>query len=189
MDGLVWGGKSIYSLFHVSSLGWRCLVLTEANPLNWISIRCGPIFLSLSISIVGALIVIKQPGNLMGWIYTAVGFFQGFSWFSYPYAVYALITEPGSFARGEPDVGVIRVYLGTGVKYLIDVAILLYPTGRLPSPRWRIVAWLSLAPPLFTLLASYLLLPYGGKAMLLSQNIAARRVCQQPELVDNRLLT
>jgi hypothetical protein len=130
----------------------------------------GPIFVTLSISIVGALIIAKRPENPMGWIYSAIGFFQGLSWFGSAYATYALITHPGSLPAG----GVMSVFSGfawaPGLSMFLTFAILLYPNGRLPSRRWRIVAWASLVPIIFTIIFIFEFLPHGGRALLESQN-------------------
>jgi hypothetical protein len=167
---IIWLGVGV-NLLNISfvSFGLLLFVLT-GQAINTLDINSlGPIFLSFSISIVSALIIAKQPENPMGWIYSAVGFFQGLSWFSTTYAIYALITRPGSLPGG----GVMSVLSGfawaPGLSILLTYAVLLYPTGRLLTRRWRVVAWASLVPPLFALLAIFLTLPYGGKAVLEGQ--------------------
>jgi hypothetical protein len=167
---IIWLGVGV-NLLNISFviLGMLLFVMT-GQAIDTLDINSlGPIFLSLSISIVGGLIITRQPANPMGWIYSAVGFFQGLSWFSTTYATYALITRPYSL----PDGGVMSVLSifawAPGLSILLTYAILLYPSGRLPTRRWRVVAWASLVPPLFSLLAIFITLPYGGKALLENQ--------------------
>jgi hypothetical protein len=96
----------------------------------------------LAFPIVGALIASRRPQNPIGWI--CLG--DGLLWmllglFDY-YSVYGL-ARPGSVpfpaaaaGLGEwlwvPTVGLLAIYL-----------VLLFPDGRLPSRRWRPLAWLS----------------------------------------------
>ena len=56
--------------------------------------------LIVSFSVVGALIASHRPKNPIGWIFLAVGFFQGLLSAGDQYAVYALLTDPGSLPLG-----------------------------------------------------------------------------------------
>src|SRR3712207_2015812 len=56
--------------------------------------------LTAAFSVVGALIASHRPGNAIGWIFSAVGLFQGLANFGYEYAAYGLLTRPGSVPFG-----------------------------------------------------------------------------------------
>ena len=56
--------------------------------------------LIVSFSVVGALIASHRPKNPIGWIFLAVGFFQGLLSAGDQYAIYALLTDPGSLPWG-----------------------------------------------------------------------------------------
>jgi hypothetical protein len=97
----------------------------------------------LAFPLVGALIASKRPENPIGWICLAVGIIWMILPLSTAYGVYGLVVRPGSVpfpaaigSLGEwiwaPAVGLIGIYL-----------ILLFPDGRLPSRRWRPLAWVS----------------------------------------------
>jgi hypothetical protein len=95
---------------------------------------------------VGALVASRRPENPIGWIFCAVAL-SNFLWaFGWQYAVYALVTEPGSLPGGRA-----MAWLGTGWSATLGWGLmatfvpLLFPTGRLPSRRWRPVAWLAAA--------------------------------------------
>ncbi len=64
--------------------------------------------------------------------------------FASQYAIHALLARPGSLPAGEALAWVaawqLPVMIGFQVFYL-----LLFPTGRLPSGRWRPLAWLTVA--------------------------------------------
>jgi hypothetical protein len=96
----------------------------------------------LAFPIVGALIASRRPHNPIGWICLADGFLWMFLAIIDLYGVYGL-AKPGSvpfpvviYALGQwlwvPTVGLLAIYLA-----------LLFPDGRLPSRRWRPLAWLS----------------------------------------------
>jgi hypothetical protein len=89
---------------------------------------------------VGAVIVARQPHNPVGWLCCAIGFLLGPAFFGQDYAWYALIHEPGSVPGGWAMawLGQWPWYLALGV---ISLLLLLFPNGRLVSPRWRPVAW------------------------------------------------
>jgi hypothetical protein len=96
----------------------------------------------LAFPVVGALIASKRPHNPIGWICLAVGFLFLLLGMIDFYSVYE-VAQPGSvpFPIGiaslgnwlwVPAVGLFATYL-----------FLLFPDGRLPSRRWRPLAWLS----------------------------------------------
>ena len=92
-------------------------------------------FSFLAFPTVGALIASRHPRNPVGWICLAVGLFWTLIFLgdsipgSGPYPVtIAALTQ----AIWIPPVGLLGIYL-----------ILLFPDGKLPSRRWRPLAWLS----------------------------------------------
>ena len=101
--------------------------------------------LALTFPTVGAVIASRRPRNAVGWIFCVTGLCGGASIFSAQYAIYALVTNPGSL-----PVGVFAAWIGTwiwlpSVTLTITFLLLLFPHGRLLSPRWRPVAWLAAA--------------------------------------------
>ena len=88
---------------------------------------------------VGAVIVARQPHNRIGWLCCAVGLLLGPAFFAQDYAWYALLHAPGL-----PG-GWAMAWLGQWPWYIalgaISFLLLVFPTGRLVSPRWRPVAW------------------------------------------------
>ena len=88
----------------------------------------------------GALIVSRRPGNVIGWIFLAAGVLGGVQMFSGQYATVALApdspTLPGS---------ALAAWLSTLAQnsFVISILflVLLFPDGRLLSRRWRPLAW------------------------------------------------
>jgi hypothetical protein len=92
--------------------------------------------------VVGAVIVAHRPGNLIGWIFVAVGLLAATGTLAVEYAIYAYITRPGSL----PGAVLAAWYSWWWDPMLILILVftpLLFPTGRLLSPRWRTIAVLA----------------------------------------------
>ena len=96
----------------------------------------------LAFTIVGALIASRRPENPIGWICLVAGLFWTLIVLDGQYIAYALATTtggvplPAAVALNQwlwvPPVGLLSIYL-----------ILLFPDGKLPSRRWRPLAWFS----------------------------------------------
>jgi len=98
---------------------------------------------AITFPVVGALIAANRPRNTIGWIFCGIGLSQGLVEFSYQYAQYGFVTDPGSLPGAA-----ISTWLGgwtwmPGFGSLLTFLPLLFPNGRLPSARWRPLAWLS----------------------------------------------
>jgi hypothetical protein len=93
---------------------------------------------------VGAVIVARRSGNRIGWLCCAVGLLLGPAFFAQDYAWYALVHEQGTVPGGLAMawVGLWPWYVVLG---LLSFVLLLFPSGRLPSNRWRPVAWVGAA--------------------------------------------
>jgi hypothetical protein len=129
----------------------------------------GPL-LALSFSVVGAIIASHRSGNPIGWLFLAVGFSQGLVSFANTYAEYALITEPGSLPGGPVMSWLGQLAWFPGLSLMFTFALLLFPDGRLPSPLWRPVAWVSVVPLVLFVLFAASLYRYRGRAFMENPN-------------------
>ena len=89
----------------------------------------------LAFPLVGALIAFRHPKNPVGWICLVIGLFwmQTFLEDSIPGSgPYPVMTDALTQSLWIPPIGLLGIYL-----------ILLFPDGKLPSRRWRPLAWLS----------------------------------------------
>jgi hypothetical protein len=90
---------------------------------------------------VGAVIVSRRPGNVIGWLCCAIGFGLSLSVFGSNDASTALVADPDRLPAGLILYGLGSVGFVLSLGLLVTFVLLLFPTGRLPSRRWRPVAW------------------------------------------------
>ena len=98
----------------------------------------------LAFSSVGALIASRRPENPIGWLFCSGAFIWGLGELSLEYGVYALITAPGALPAGVWVAWFGAWARGIGGFFMVLFLLLLFPTGRLPTPRWRVVVWAAL---------------------------------------------
>jgi len=127
---------ALYALYLFErSPGDRLTVGTVGEALGFVPFLAFPV--------VGALIASRRPQNPIGWICLADGLFWSLLGLTDYYSRYGM-AQPGSIpfsvaitaSLGQwlwlPPVGLLGIYM-----------ILLFPDGKLPSRRWRPLAWLS----------------------------------------------
>jgi hypothetical protein len=116
---------------------------TEA-PRGPAPLGIGFVVLFMSFATVGALISSRQPENSIGWIFCILGILGPFGTASEEYALYALVTKPGSLPGGEVMVWLAAWFAGPIIIAMVAFVLLLFPDGRLLSRRWRPVVWINL---------------------------------------------
>ena len=97
---------------------------------------------AIGIAVLGAMIASRKPGNPIGWLMSVAALLLGVFNFNQQYAPLA-VTET------LPLLG-LSSWLATwtalpGIAITITSSLQLFPDGRLPSRRWRPVAWVSAA--------------------------------------------
>jgi hypothetical protein len=112
-----------------------------------------PTTIAIGYSVIGAIIASRLPAHPIGWTCCAIGFMGAVTTFCGEYAAHALLAHPEPLLGGK-----VMLWLGLWVWILmfglIEFLLFLFPTGRLPSTRWRPLAWLSAA---LTLMAAILM--------------------------------
>jgi signal transduction histidine kinase len=111
---------------------------------EWVPGIAAPMgILSLVYPTIGALIVSRLPRNPIGWIFCGVGLLYGIRRFTEAYAEYTLY---GNIALpfGDYAAWISSLLEFTGQALAVVFLMLLFPDGRLPSRRWRIVAWAAI---------------------------------------------
>ena len=107
---------------------------------SWLASTLNAVFFSS----VGAIVASRRPENPVGWLLCLWALSESLYHFSAQYAIYALLAQPDSFPAGEAFAWVsswlLFIIIGFSVLF-----ILLFPTGRPPSRRWRWLTWLTVA--------------------------------------------
>jgi hypothetical protein len=122
---------------------------------------------AMSFPLVGAVIATHRPRNPLGWIFLVIGVSTGLVVCGYEYASYVFRTAPGTAPGGGLAVWVSHWAWAPGLGLLLTFVPLLFPDGRLPSRRWRPVAWLSAIPiVIIPVLTAVVLWSWRGPALL-----------------------
>jgi hypothetical protein len=114
--------------------------------------------------VVGALLTARVPGNPIGWLLSAAGFFYAVGSASDIYLRHTIAR--GADAPFQDFAGWVNQFsFGFMFPVLATFVPLLFPTGRLPSRRWRIAGWMAGAGiALFTIGSAFSLDTYDGYA-------------------------
>jgi hypothetical protein len=99
----------------------------------------------LAFSTVGVLIAARQPGNPIGWLLLGCAVGYALAGLAQSYADYGQLTRPSVLPGITPAAWAASWLFLTGAGPAATFLLLLFPTGRLPSRRWRVVAWLAAA--------------------------------------------
>src|SRR5215216_5429743 len=141
-----WLAWSLWGLSLIlTGLALLLLALNLSHPHthtfdDWLDSTLNAVFFST----VGAIVASRRPENPVGWLLCLFALGESISHFSAQYAIYALLAQPDSLPAGEAMAWVsswlLPIIIGFSVFF-----ILLFPTGKLPSRRWRWLMWLTVA--------------------------------------------
>jgi hypothetical protein len=136
----------LFTVVHVT-------LWTLAQPIPGAVDTRGEAGLPIAFAVVGALIVTRRPGNRMGWLFCAGVVFALVPALD-AYALYALAANPSAGLPAATAVAWVVSWIWLVDFLLVMLVPLLYPTGRLLSPRWRLVLWLTLLLTLVGMVAN-----------------------------------
>jgi hypothetical protein len=91
--------------------------------------------------ILGGLIASRRPRNPYGWLWLGLGVSLSLLAFVEVYAAHALVVEPRSLPAPRTIVTIVAPEGFAVILTLLPFLLLLFPDGRLPSRRWRFLAW------------------------------------------------
>ena len=97
---------------------------------------------ALAYSAVGFVVATRRPAHPIGWLLLGGGLINAVQFLCGEYAATTLALGPGRLPYG-PTAEWLSYMLQTALVFILFFLLLLFPTGRLLSWRWRIVAWVG----------------------------------------------
>jgi signal transduction histidine kinase len=92
---------------------------------------------------VGAVVMSRMPRHAIGWIFSLSAAASTVWTLAHGYALYALRTNPGNLPNGRIAAWIASWTPALAIGPIFLFLLLLFPTGQLPSRRWRPAAWLG----------------------------------------------
>jgi signal transduction histidine kinase len=123
-------------------VAWGDLAMSDAVP-NLVSTLAGLVYSTLG------LLIVRRARNVFGWILQGLGLGFAFLSLTSAYAVVGIATSPGSLP-GPEVVGMIAEWTWVVTAPLLGFMLFFFPTGRLPSSRWRPVLTIGIAAVVLT---------------------------------------
>jgi hypothetical protein len=140
---LAWSLWAAALVLAAVSLTFRILNdgTTHSNSLGSPELDAVLGILFLTFPTVGAVIASRRPDNLIGWLFLLAGLGAQLEDALLGYGTYALLVEPGSLPGGALAGLVADLIWIPMLVTTLSLLLLLFPTGRPPSPRWRPLVW------------------------------------------------
>ena len=134
---LAWVLAGVIAVLLGAALVFFVLAFDTPMPVALFGFRGWGLILGLAFGGAGLLVATRVPSNPIGWILLVAGIGTATQELAIQYLLYGLYDTPGAVPR--PDIAAWIVEW-IWIPYMATVAFvipLIYPTGRLPSPRWR----------------------------------------------------
>jgi hypothetical protein len=170
---------SVWLATAVFLAGAVVLAISRHAPLGLTDLSL--VFVFLCFATVGAVIAARRGRNAVGWLCSAIALAAILGQFASEYGNYA-VTHPGSLPAANV-VAWFAVWTWFATLGLLSTfLLLLFPSGHLPSPRWRPVAWAAGAT-LGTICLAAATTSYPPEVGMLSNPLAVERLAWAQELV------
>jgi signal transduction histidine kinase len=144
VSAVLWIATALVALAGVvlTVVAWGDLVTSDAVP-NLVSAIAGLVYATLGV------LIVRRAQNVFGWILAGLGLGLAFLSLTSAYAIIGLVTFPGSLP-GPKVVGMIAELTWVLTAPLLVFMLFFFPTGRLPSSRWRPVFGIGIASLVLT---------------------------------------
>ena len=144
------------TLLAVPAVAWLDHLLRQAGrpELTWLHLSSVPqVVAAVTAATVGAVVASRRPRHPVGWLLLGLGLSLTMWGLTFGYTRYGLVARPEAMSAASYLAG---LHNGLGIIWLscASFVLLLTPTGKLPSPRWRWWARIAAAAAGMWLLAS-----------------------------------
>jgi signal transduction histidine kinase len=141
---IAWGAAALSTALGIGSFSldqWATAGMSGGLLGGWFVIAW-----TLTFSLIGALIVSRQPKNMFGWVLTLVTVLVTVDLAASTYGALAVNNHHGTWPASVAVAWLGGGWLWLPISALLVIFIpLLYPTGHLLSPRWRFAVWCGFA--------------------------------------------
>jgi hypothetical protein len=166
---VTWLAWSVWAM-TLTAIGWSAAdrIVTRSGSLGepWYVALLGDLALVM-LAAVGLVIALRRPQNAIGWVILAVVLGSAVQEAATEYAGAAL-RNPGTLPGGLLVALLITPAFAVGITAL-PFMFLLFPDGRLPSPRWRALGWAAV------ICGGLILVLLGASPQPLVENIPASK--------------
>lgn len=175
---LVWALFALIVLFFAVALGLQLLDWSIAQRRDFGPLLPAGFGLDVVYPLIGALIVSRQPRNLVGWVMCATGLIMVVANLAGAYALRGLVAAPGSLP-GALAMAWLQSWLPfVWFPAMLIALLVLFPNGRPPSVAWWVVIGMAVVGSLqqiaTVVLTAHPLTPMnGGQAVLSKTNPTA----------------
>jgi signal transduction histidine kinase len=126
-------------------VGWDDLEVVDAAT-NVVAGLAAALYATLGV------LVLRRTRNLIGWMLLGAGVGTAVLCFGSAYGVVGIVTSPGTLPAAKA-VGAIAEWSFVPLASILAFMFLVFPTGSLPSRRWRPVATIGVAASALSLIA------------------------------------
>jgi len=128
----------VWTMWVIALVGVAISLVTATGPHDLLLASAFGLA-AISFATVGAVLVTRLPTNPIGWLLASGGFWFGVGNGATSLAIYGLITHPGS-VPGAVWFAWLDEWTWAPAVGAVLLLVLVYPTGRLLSKRWRPLA-------------------------------------------------
>lgn len=138
---LAWGVFGLAVSLMVIGEGLHLATLSAPATVGY-GVRGIEVVIAVPVAITGLIVARRRPDNPIGWLQLASSVLLGLNLFTEAYAV-AVVYQGWDLPAAELMAWTLNWLWIVFIGLLAIFVLLLFPTGALPSRRWRPVAWLG----------------------------------------------